>query len=407
MADFYQHARVPTLHHLSHADAAEREAEMHGWAEQKPIMLLLPALYAECERPALPRILERAADVECISGVILSMNAMDAAQHDQAVKLCRRMLRGKPAHIIWNDGPEMKRVFERLEQSQLPGYLDGKGTNIWAGVLALQARGFDGVVISHDTDILNYSRDMIWRLAYPLLHPRMGYRYAKGYYSRVAERLYGRVTRLLIFPLIQACRDVLGSKPLIEHLDSFRYPLSGEFAADMSALRSFSLPGGWGLEIAMLAESHHRLSESEVCQVDLGFHYEHRHRSLHPAKSGKEEPGLIIAAADVARCLAYQVLRDSEPRSAEEMLRLIIARYRVRATEWLARYEHVALMNGLEHDPDEEAAAVNAFGRALDRLLQTTATEGLLVPALRPPVRSVLQRIPELADMTLASVTQV
>ncbi|MBL9130648.1 MAG: hypothetical protein JNG86_05580, partial [Verrucomicrobiaceae bacterium] len=355
----------------------------------------------------LPRILERAADVGYIREVILSMNAMDAAQHDQALKLCRRMLRGKPARILWNDGPAMQPLFARLEEAELPGYHAGKGTNIWTGILALQAGGFDGIVISHDTDILNYSRDMLWRLAYPLLHPRMGYRYAKGYYSRVAERLYGRVTRLLIFPMIQACRDVLGAKPLIEHLDSFRYPLSGEFAADMSALRSFSLPGGWGLEISMLAESFHRLSVSEVCQVDLGFHFEHRHRSLKPAQAGLQEPGLITAAADVARCLAYQVLRDSEPRSAEEMLRLIIARYWIRATEWLARYEHVALMNGLDHDPQEETAAVNAFGHALNQLLQSTPTEGLRVPAMRPPVRNVLQRLPELGDFATAGFTSV
>ncbi len=407
MADFFQHARVPTLHHLSHADSAEREAELLEWSADKPVALLLPALFAECERPALPQILERAADVSYISEVVLSMNAMDASEHDRAVKLCRRTLRGKPARIIWNDGPAMTRAYERMEQSDLPGYHAGKGTNIWMGALSLQSRGFNGIVVSHDTDILNYSREMLWRLAYPLLHPRMGYRYAKGYYSRVAERLYGRVTRLLIFPMILACRDVLGPKPLLDHLADFRYPLSGEFAADLSALRSFSLPGGWGLEISMLAESFHRLSVEEICQVDLGFHFEHRHRSLNSAQAGVEEPGLITAAADVARCLAYQVLRDSEQGSAEEMLRLIIARYRIRATEWLARYEHVALMNGLEHNPDEESAAVNAFGQALDRLLRTTASEGLRVPAMRPPVRSILQHLPEIGDLVIDATTIV
>ena len=89
------------------------------------------------------------------------------------------------------------------------------------------------------------------------------------------------------------------------------------------------------------------------------------------------------------------------------MLRLIIARYRIRATEWLARYEHVALMNGLEHSPDEESAAVNAFGQALDRLLQTSAAEGLRVPAMRPPVRSILQHLPEIGDMVSAATTVV
>ena len=157
----------------------------------------------------------------------------------------------------------------------------------------------------------------------------------------------------------------------------------------------------------MMCESFHKLSAPEICQVDLGFHYEHRHRSLSPARSGIQEPGLVSAAADVALCLAWQVLRDSEPTSAEEMLRLVIARYRVRATEWLARFEHVALMNGLEHDPDEESAAVNAFGRALDQLLENVMQNGLRVSAMRPAVRNLMPRMPELAMLINAGTTVV
>jgi len=407
MADFYQHARVPTLHHLAHADSALREEELRSWTDAKPVALLLPALYAECERPALPSILERAADMDYISEVVLSMNGMDEAQHDLAVKLCRRTLGGKAARIIWNDGPDFTEAYDMMEQRGMAGYFAGKGTNIWMGIASLKARGFDGIVVSHDTDILNYSRDLIWRLCYPLLHPRMGYRFAKGYYSRVSERLYGRVTRLLIFPIIQACRDVLGSKPLLEHLDSFRYPLSGEFAADMTALSSFSLPGGWGLEIAMLCETYRQLDIHEQCQVDLGFHFEHRHRSLKPAHSGVKEPGLITAAADVARCLACQVLQEAEPSSAEELLRLIIDRYRVRAAGWQARYEHVALLNGLEHDLEEEVAAVTAFSQALDQLQQTVATQGLRVPAMRLPVAQTLAKLPELGAMITKGTTVI
>jgi len=84
MADFYQHARVPTLHHLAHADSSARESEMLDWAKDKPVALLLPALYAECERPALPRILEEVSQAGHISEVILSMNGMDAAELERA-----------------------------------------------------------------------------------------------------------------------------------------------------------------------------------------------------------------------------------------------------------------------------------------------------------------------------------
>ena len=406
MADFYQHARVPTLHHLAHADSSARESEMLDWAKNKPVALLLPALYAECERPALPRILEEVSQAGHISEVILSMNGMDAAELERALMLIRKNLRGKTAHVLWNDGPQLAQVYERMDQAGLAGPHAGKGSNIWMGIAYLHARGFKGVIVSHDTDILNYSRDVLWRLCYPLLHPRMGYRFAKGYYSRVSDRLYGRVTRLLIFPLVQACRDVLGSKPLLEHLDSFRYPLSGEFAADMQALENFCLPGGWGLEIAILCEAFRHLPGEQQCQVDLGFHFEHRHRTLAPDQIGVNEPGLISAAADVARCLAYQVLREADPRSAESLMRQIIERYRPRATEWLQRYEHVALLNGLRHDLAEESAAVTAFGQALDRLLHSLGENALHVPALRDTPARTLEKIPGLAaEITASAIT--
>lgn len=408
MADFYQHARVPTLHHLAHADSAAREVEMCAWAVEKPVALLLPALYAECERPALPRILEEVSQAGHVSEVVLSMNAMDAAEHERALRFCHQHLKGKKATLLWNDGPNLAAVYHRMEQSGWAGAHSGKGSNIWMGVAYLHARGFRGIVVSHDTDIINYSRDLLWRLCYPLLHPRMAYRFAKGYYSRVSDRLYGRVTRLLIFPLVQACRDALGVQPLLEHLESYRYPLSGEFAAEMSALESFQIPGGWGLEISMLCEAFRHLPAARQCQVDLGFHFEHRHRSLSHDQLGMKEPGLVHAAADVARCLVFQVLREAGVNSTRQLMEQIVARYPARAEEWMQRYEHVALLNGLHHDAQEEEAAIAAFGHALGHLPSELAEEEApTIPAMRASPAETLASIPGLAQDILAAAVPV
>lgn len=407
MADFYQHARVPTLHHLAQVDGFARETEMLNWTADKPVALLLPALYAECERPALPGILYEVSRADHISEVVLSMNGMDATGHERAVELCRKNLRGKRAHILWNDGPQFSQVYQTMADAGLAGAHAGKGSNIWMGIAWLHARGFKGIVVSHDTDILNYSRDLLWRLCFPLLHPRMRYRFAKGYYSRVTDRLFGRATRLLIFPLVQACRDVLGSNGLIEHLESFRYPLSGEFAADMDTLQHLSLPGGWGLEVAMLCETFRNLPCEKHCQVDLGFHFEHRHRSLSHVDVGVKEPGLVTAAAEVARSLAFEVLRNAEPGMAPLLLQEIILRYRVRALEWRQRYEHVALLNNLQYDEEEETAAVTAFDRALGQLLDSVKSDGLVVPAMREAPQKVLTNIPGLKEAMLASATTI
>jgi glucosyl-3-phosphoglycerate synthase len=397
MADFYQHARLPTLHHLATPDSSEREAELTELTRERPVALLLPALHTEVNRPALPSILRQVSEVPYIQQVVISMNGtQDEDVIRSNLQACREWLGDKPLTLLWNDGPALDAIHHRVT----PNNTHGKGANIWMGLSWLQASGHRGIVISHDTDILNYGPSLLAKLCYPIAHPRLGYRFAKGYYSRVAGRLFGRVTRLLIFPLIHAYQEVLGPMPLLEHLESFRYPLSGEFSGDSATLSQFSLPSSWGLEIAMLCEVHRQLSVSEMCQVDLGFHYEHRHRQL---EHGTVEPGLVTAAADVARCLAWQVLHESHERDAESLLRLVLERYKVRAEEWMDRYEHVALINGLAYDREEEALAIKAFTEALAEISQQVASQGILHPSLRPPPAHALQASESLAEQILAS----
>lgn len=399
MADFYQHARLPTLHHLSAPESSAREAELTQLAEKRPIALLLPALNQEVGRPALPAILSQVAQVPYISEVVLSMNGMDESQMIQANAVCRSWLGGKKMTLLWNDGPALQSVNQHFADAGSQG---GKGANIWMGIAYLKAAGHDGIIISHDTDIMNYSPSLLAKLGYPIAHPRLGYRFAKGYYSRVADRLYGRVTRLLIFPLIQAFQEVLGATPLLQHLESFRYPLSGEFSGDCHTLANFNIPSAWGLEVAMLCEVHRHLAVNEMCQVDLGFHYEHRHRQL---EAGTLEPGLVAAAADVARCLSYHVLLESQDRAAEALLKLVLERYRARSLEWMNRYEHVALLNGLKYDRSEEALAVAAFTEALNELSYSVTKEGLHAPKMRPSPASALSSINSLgAEIQAAAI---
>jgi len=400
MADFYQHARLPTLHHLATPDSTVREAELVELTRDRPVALLLPALQAETGRPALPAILRQVAEVPYISQIVLSMNGMDEAQMHSALRQCAEWAAGKPLTFLWNDGPALQAVNQRLTQAGWGGNHSGKGANIWMGLAYLKARQHRGIVISHDTDILNYSPGLLAKLCYPVAHPRMAYRFAKGYYSRVADRLYGRVTRLLIFPLIQAFQEVLGPLPLLEHLESFRYPLSGEFAGDCDTITAFSIPSAWGLEIAMLCEAHRQLRVVEMCQVDLGFHFEHRHRQLN---AGTLEHGLVAAAADVARCLSFQVLRESQERAAESLLRLVLERYRVRAAEWMNRYEHVALLNGLQYNRSEEALAVTAFTEALQALIASAVTDGLRVTGMRPAPARALEDMEGMGEQILAA----
>ncbi|MCB1210976.1 MAG: hypothetical protein KDK97_16755 [Verrucomicrobiales bacterium] len=406
MADFFQHAQIPTLHHLAEPDPASVQADLLKWSADRPIALLLPALFAECERPALPHILDEVSQASYVREIVVSMNGMDAEQLQLAKTLFRDRLPDKIVHILWNDGPEMDAIHQHISGPENL-HRPGKGANIWAGLLYLKAKGHRGIVVSHDTDIMNYSRSMLAKLCYPLLHPSMPYKFSKGYYSRVSGRLYGRVTRLLIFPLIEAFRQVLGETPLLQHLAAFRYPLSGEFAGNIDTIADFHLPSGWGLEIATLCETHRKLPNREQCQVDLGFHFEHRHRTLEHGPTPLREQGLVTAAAEVARCLAFHLLRDADPRGSEGLLRLALERYRATAAEWLERYEHVALINGLEHDRIEEETAVAAFTEALEILARASAIGGLKTEGTRPPPASALIDNPTMGKAILDAAISV
>lgn len=366
MADFYQHAHLPTLQHLSSGQDELRREEVTHWARRRKVALILPALFEDCQRAALPRMLEAIRDVSFVGEVVLAVNGVPEQGLTEIEGLLRACLRGKTSTLLWNDGEAMQQAHQAFEAAGCGAYRPGKGSNVWGAIAYLAARGEGGVVVSHDTDIEAYQPGMLWKLTYPLLHPSMPYRFAKGYYGRVGGRLFGRVTRLLVFPLIQAFIDVLGAKPLLAHLQSFRYPLAGEFACDLDVVSGMDLPSGWGLEVAMLSDAHRILKESEMCQVDLGINFEHRHRKLEDGAGA--EAGLGRAAAEVGRCLCHQVLREAEERAAASLLRLALERYRRRALEWIDRFEHVALINGLEFLRAEEEAAVAMFAETLGQI---------------------------------------
>ena len=86
-------------------------------------------------------------------------------------------------------------------------------------------------------ELTTYSREMLMRLVYPLANPSFPYQFCKGYYPRIADgKLNGRVSRLLIAPLLQALQRTFGHSDYVEYLQAFRYPLAGEFAMRTSIL---------------------------------------------------------------------------------------------------------------------------------------------------------------------------
>src|SRR3989304_1652422 len=98
--------------------------------------------------------------------------------------------------------------------------------------------------------------------------------------------------------MVRALRSILGHLSFLVYLDSFRYPLAGEFAMQVNLARVNRIPSDWGLEVGVLAEVYRNCSLKRVCQADIADNYEHKHQDL---SRGDPTKGLMKMAVDIAK----------------------------------------------------------------------------------------------------------
>ena len=199
----------------------------------------------------------------------------------------------------------------------------GKGRSVWMTLGCILSERDVYAIALHDCDIVNYRREMLARLVYPVAHPALDFEFSKGYYARVTDRLYGRVTRLFYTPMIRTLRRILGFNPFLSYLDNFRYALSGEFAFISSLARGIRISPTWGLEVSLLSEVYQRASINRICQVELAETYEHKHQVL---RKEKPNEGLLRMAGDIARAL-FRVLTQDGIVLSEAFFRTMLTAY--------------------------------------------------------------------------------
>ncbi len=359
MSDFYQTGAVTTLHRLGEHKLEILEQQLERFAQEQPIALVLPALYAEFEKPALDGILDQLRQVRYVRQFVVTMARTTAAQFREA----RQRLSVLPGEvrIVWNDGPRVQSLFQTLEENGLRIGPDGKGRSCWMAYGYVLASHQADVIALHDCDIVNYNREMLARLVYPVVSPNINFEFCKGYYARVSDRMHGRVTRLFITPLVRAMLSLFGFLPFLRYLDSFRYPLAGEFAMQAYLARVNRIPSDWGLEVGVLAEIYRNCSKKRVCQVDIADNYEHKHQELSPDDPSQ---GLMKMAIDIGKAL-FRILAAEGVTFDTGNMQTLLTRYVRTAEDNINRYHADAMINGLIFDRHEEETAVETFAQAL------------------------------------------
>ncbi|MWB78630.1 glycosyl transferase [Pseudooceanicola sp. 216_PA32_1] len=356
MTDFHQNGNIATIHNLRTTTDEDLTRELVNFATTRKISLILPSLYSELEGDALPNILQELAKVPYLHRIVIGLDRADEAQYRHA----RDFFSVLPQNhvVIWNDSPRMLEIQARLEGLGLAPTEPGKGKNVWSCLGFLIACADSAVVAIHDCDIVTYEREMLSRLVYPVANPNFPYQVAKGYYARIGDgKINGRVSRMLVSPLLIALKRVIGDRDYIDFLRAFRYPLSGEFAMRTSILPDLRIPSDWGLEIGVLSEAWRNLAPKSVCQVEIADAYDHKHQDLSPEDKSQ---GLSRMSIDICKAVFRKLAADGTVFS-EEVFRTLKATYYRSALDLLDCYYNDARMNGLWVDRHQEEASIEMF----------------------------------------------
>jgi glucosyl-3-phosphoglycerate synthase len=345
MADFQQRGPITTLHRLTANAQAEAASSLSDPNVGDRVALLIPCLITEFDGTALPEMVNQIATLEWLDRVIVGIDGGTKSSFLNAERLFASL--PQKTTVIWNDSLTMGAFDRRIGVAPK----SGKGSNLWRCIGAVAAFGDIDTIVVHDADISTYESSFVARLAHPIVDERLGFDFVKGFYPRFDNHgLNGRVTRLLVGPLLESLASSTRANQDILYLQSFRYPLAGEFATRLPIATSLAIPEHWGVDISLLMAA--RASQCHIAQTDLTDNYDHKHQSLsleHP------ESGLHRMARDII----------STTLSLIGVAVVDAADFDRRANQTIAAHRANAISNSLPFDDAQEESAVALFSKLI------------------------------------------
>jgi glucosyl-3-phosphoglycerate synthase len=360
MPDFHLNY-VPTFTLLQKETLPAMEERLLEASDKIPVGVVIPALYSDLASDAMTNIIKELAQMEFVQRVYISLDRADIDDFRKAKEIVAPL--EHKSCLLWNDNPQVQAVTKKIDEI-LPLGPRGKGRAVWTALGYILTKTEVAVLAFHDADIITYDRGFLVRLLYGVVHLR--YQFAKGFYARYQDRLFGRVVRLFYFPFVRSLREILGNLDFLEYMADFRYPLSGEFAMFASLAREMQFPSDWGIEVGILSEVYRLVRVPRICQVELTYRYDHKHQPL----GNEEKNGLQKMVADIARTFFAQLSAQGIVLS-REFFRTLKLTYLKQAREFVGVYEAFADMYVLDkYDLHNELTAVETFAHALDNAFE-------------------------------------
>ena len=360
---------VTTFRILVDQDRQQLAAMLKKHAGTNKPILIVPLLASEYtlpeNLPVFENILSNLSQAEYLDKIIFGLDQASQSEMQFLQELVQKH-HIRQAVIQWNDGPVFGKIYQMLNDAGMVSLEPGKGKNIFLGIgiaLALNAK----VVGILDADIRSFDCIQIDRLLYPVVVHN--YDFSKACYTRISNRrLYGRVKRLLVDPLLLALKTkFIESKDkkmlgLIDFLLQFEYQLSGEVAFRADLLKKMRFATNWGAEIFTLVEIYRKASSA--AQVDFSIKpFDHKHQ---PVSEDDLSKGLSRMAVDIVTTLMNALVKGEGLDLSEAFFRDLFTIYTGVTDKLTQMYSDESLFNNLEYDWDyEEYLARDVFGRCI------------------------------------------
>jgi glucosyl-3-phosphoglycerate synthase len=379
MSDLAQRGPITTLHDLHPSSSPSKlRGKLRELSREHKIGLVLPTTAADMRAKPFGDIVAALSSIDYIDTYVVTMGAAPSEDDFREAK-DKLSPFGSKADVLWTDGPAFQRFYEHLSSQGFDVSVPGKGRSVWTAYGYLLADPTISTFVLHDCDIVNYDLSMLDRLCFPLVDPRLDFDFNKAYYARCTDRMYARVVRLLVYPLLQTLTRITDNDEYIEFLRCFRYPLAGEFAMTSDLARSNRIPSNWALEVGTLAEVFRNTSPKRVCQVDLGV-YDHKHQDL---SRDRPEGGLSKMASDIILdiCANLRIRGFVFEKGHFATLRVAYLR---NAQDAIRQYYADSLINELDFDRFSEEHVVDAFADQIiecgKKVTDMTRREGQSIP---------------------------
>ncbi len=318
---------------------------------QYPSGLIIPILGSDIKNPAITKIMQEINECQYLTKVLIALSTNDGKEYEEACRLSRNSK--VPCQVVWCNKPGVLTVLEELKHKGLDvTSLSGKGKDVWIaiGIASLDLFSF----AIHDADITSYDKMIPTKLLYPVIEPKLDFFFSKGYYARINlenRKLYGRISRLFIGPLLEVLQEKLRYSKFLTYLQSFSYPLAGELAVYSDLSTHLRIPNDWGLELGLLAELYRNASYRRICEVDLGI-YDHRHKRVSP-------DALLKTAEDSFVTLLRTLTEMENIEVSEPFLISLQVAYRRLAQDKIRQYHADAICNNFDFNRHEEEVDVD------------------------------------------------